>query len=217
MENESNDGLAISMMKTVRNRQVIPLTLKILFSVYLLVLVPTYLWKYGPLNFLWFSDITLFLSYIAVMAESSLFASMAALCGLLLELFWTVDFFGVMVFDYHLTGLSDYMFDPKWPIWLRLLSLFHIVMPFLLIWLVLKLGYSRRALWVQTIVAAGVMLTTWWLTNPIYNVNWVFTYLRSPLLAEHALVYLMIQFTFIFFVYLLTDLVLRRLNTNNLA
>jgi hypothetical protein len=40
---------------------------------------------------------------------------------------------------------SDYMFQPEIPPPLRALSLFHCWMPFLLLWLVYRLGYDARA------------------------------------------------------------------------
>ena len=45
------------------------------------------------------------------------------------------------------------MFDPDKPRYLRALSLFHIVLPLTLLWLVARLGYDARALVAQTMLA----------------------------------------------------------------
>ena len=45
-----------------------------------------------------------------------------------------------------LTGMTDYMFDANRSLFLRLLSLFHGWLPFLLVYLIWRIGYDRRAL-----------------------------------------------------------------------
>ena len=54
----------------------IPLPLKIGYTLFLCVLVPVYWVKWGPKNFLWFSDIALLTTGVALWLESSLLASM---------------------------------------------------------------------------------------------------------------------------------------------
>ena len=55
-----------------------------------------------------------------------------------------------------LIGLANYMFDTSIPRFTRGLSLFHVALPLLLVWMLHRLGYDRRALFWQTIVAAVV-------------------------------------------------------------
>lgn len=84
----------------------------------------------------------------------------------------------------YLTGMTDYMFDPGKSLFLRGLSLFHGWLPLLLIWLVAKLGYDRRALKAWTLLAIGLCLIAYfWLPpagaelsdpNLPRNVNYVF-------------------------------------------
>ena len=45
----------------------IPLWLKLAYSVFIAVLVPAYWWYYGPANFLWFSDLALLVTLVAVL------------------------------------------------------------------------------------------------------------------------------------------------------
>ncbi len=93
---------------------------------------------------------------------------------------------------------------------MRALSLYHVVLPFTLIWLVATLGYDARALLVMTIVAWIVLPTTYVLTKPEHNINWVFgfgTPPRRPLSPRLWLLALMIGFPVA--IYLPTHLLLR--------
>src|SRR4026209_908069 len=128
----------------------IPLWLKVSFTLFVLVLLPVYWKQYGPGNFLWFSDLALLHTVPALWLESSLLASMILLSIGLLELIWIVDFFARLIVGPSLTGLSAYMFDSKIPLSIRALSLFHIVLPKLVVWIVSRLGYDGRALVAQT-------------------------------------------------------------------
>jgi hypothetical protein len=56
---------------------------------------------------------------------------------------------------------------------LRGLSLFHAVIPFLLLWLVYRLGYDRRGWIVQTLFAWLLLPVCFFLTDPAKNINWV--------------------------------------------
>lgn len=196
--------VALNVVSVMKKSSQIPIWLKVVYTLFMAVLVPTYWIKYGLGNFLWFSDLTLIVAYVAVMTEKRLLASMAAICGLALELFWSIDFFGVLLFGVHLTGLSNYMFDASWPLWLRLLSLFHLVLPILLVWLVVRLGYEKRAWPLQTVVAAIVIVASWLLTKPSSNVNWVFSYRNNDWLATYPRAYLMVEFVAIAAVYGMT-------------
>ena len=106
---------------------------KILHTVFACVVVPVYWYKYGPQNFLWFSDLALILSVIALWRESSLLASTQALSVLVFEIIWSVDFLSGLVLGEPMLGVSPYMFDPEYPLWLRALSLFHLWLPPLLV------------------------------------------------------------------------------------
>src|SRR5438132_9276654 len=88
---------------------VIPLLFKWLYTLFVAVLIPAYWRYYGPGNFLWFSDLALFLTLAAVWLESPLLASMQALSVGLLELVWLADFLVRLVFGFEAVGLTRYM------------------------------------------------------------------------------------------------------------
>ena len=192
--------------------ELIPLPLKIGYTLFLCVLIPVYWVKWGPKNFLWFSDIALLTTGVALWLESSLLASMMTLAIALPELAWNADFFGRLLTGRQMLGLSGYMFDRGKPRFLRALSLFHVVLPIVLLWMVYRLGYDDRALLFQTVVALIVLPATWWITDPADNVNWVYGPGSKPQTRLHPRVYLvltMILFPLVF--YLPTHLFLRTL------
>lgn len=158
----------------------IPLWLKAAYTVIVLTTVAVYIFKYPLANFLWFSDIALLLTAPALWLESPLLASMMAVGTLLPEMFWNLCFFGQLLSGRRVSGLTDYMFDGRLPRYLRALSLFHMVLPFLLLWLIARLGYDGRALAAQTVLAWVVLALTYWLTDPKLNVNWVFGWGAKP-------------------------------------
>lgn len=152
----------------------IPLWLKISYTVFAAVTVAVYARKYPAANFLWFSDIALVLMVPALWLESSLLTSVVAVGILLPEAIWNAGYFLRLLSGKRLGGLTDYMFDRSRPRYLRALSLFHVVLPALLLWMLSRLGYAPQALLLQTCLAWIVLPLTYVLTDPSLNVNWVF-------------------------------------------
>jgi hypothetical protein len=152
----------------------VPLWLKLAVTAYVAVTFAVYAVHYPPANFLWFSDIALALTVPALWLESALLASMIAIGILLPEAVWNAGFFWQLATGKRLTGLTDYMFDPRKPRYLRALSLFHVFLPPLALWLVARLGYDPAALPAQTLLAWIVLALCYFRTDPAENVNWVF-------------------------------------------
>jgi hypothetical protein len=177
----------------------IGLWIKIAYTLFICVLVPVYWIHYGPGNFLWFSDIALFVTAAALWLESSLLTSMMALSVLVLESVWII-------------GLSAYMFDSKISLPIRALSLFHIILPLVLVWLLYRLRYDTRALIAQTLLAWVVLPVSYFLTKPSENVNWVYGPGGEPqkwMPAPLYLVLLMLAFPLV--LYLPTHFVLKKI------
>jgi hypothetical protein len=167
--------------------------------------------EYGPQNFLWFSDIALLTTVAALWLESPLLASMMTVAVALPELAWNVDFFGRLLTGHHVLDLSRYMFDAQIPRYLRALSLFHVVLPLLLVWITHRLGYDRRALAAQTLLALIVLPLTYWITDPAENINWVHGPGSTPQTWLPPSVYLaMLMAFFPIVVYLPTHILLLR-------
>ena len=53
-----------------------PWLLKVAFTAFMAVLVPVYLHEYGPTNFLYFCDVALLMTLVALWKEDPLWASM---------------------------------------------------------------------------------------------------------------------------------------------
>ena len=123
----------------------IPMAVKLLLTMYVATLVPIYLEAYGPTNFLFFCDMALLLTLVAVWRESPLLVSAVAVGILLPQLLWALDFLS-MVVGLPNTGMTNYMFQDSIPLHVRFLSFFHFWLPFLLIWLLRRTGYDRRGL-----------------------------------------------------------------------
>ena len=151
----------------------IPLWLKIAWTLLVIVIVPVYWRYYGPKNFLWFSDIALLVIALALWLESRLLFSMMAVGVLALELLWNFEFITRLALGASLFGMSAYMWDDSIPLGVRLLSLFHVPMPVVLIWALRKMGYDRRALLLQTALAWIVLPLSYLLADPQNNINWV--------------------------------------------
>jgi len=66
--------------------------MKSIFTLFVAILVWMYWRYYGPQNFLWMSDIGLFLTLGAVWLESPLLISVNLCAFLVVELAWNLDF-----------------------------------------------------------------------------------------------------------------------------
>src|SRR5688500_10380487 len=153
----------------------IPLWLKIVYTLFLCVLVPAY-WRLaeaGPRNFLWFSDIALLATGVALWLENSLIVSTMTVGVLLPEMVWNVCFFVRLITGRSITGLSEYMFESWRPLFSRLLSLFHIFLSPLLVWLVYRLAYDERGLVAMTLRSLIVLPVTYAVTKREHNISWV--------------------------------------------
>lgn len=154
----------------------IPLGLKLAFTGFLVVMVPVYWANYTWINFVWFCDVALLLAFIAVWTGKSLPASMAAIGIVLPQILWNIDFADrLLTGTHHTVDLSEYMFDPNLSLFLRGLSLFHGWLPFLLLWLIWRLGYDRRAILWQPLLSAAVLVVSYFLItapgHPAGNLN----------------------------------------------
>lgn len=156
-------------------RSAIPGWLKWAYLAFVAVLIPAYAWWYGAANFLWFSNVALLLGLVGVWLESRLLLSTQLVAVLIPELGWIFGFFGGLLLggDPPL-GITGYMFDPEIPLFIRALSLYHAVLPFLLLWLVWRLGYDRRAGYCWVPVGWLLLVASYLASTPEANINWVF-------------------------------------------
>ncbi len=141
--------------------------------------VPVYWHQYGAQNFLYFCDLGNLLIMLGLWLESPLIFSWQATGLLLFQTLYTIDLVGALLSGTHIIGGTEYMFDPHLPLFVRLLGLFHVVTPPLLLWAIYRLGYDERGWKFQTLVTWMVVpINYFW--RPQFDVNWA----RGPFFRE---------------------------------
>jgi hypothetical protein len=188
----------------------IPLWLKLAYSAFVCVLVPYYWVAYTPWNFLYFCDVALILTLAGLWLESPVLISTQALGIVLMQMLWVFDFTTRLVAGTHITGITAYMFNDGIPLFVRGLSLFHGWLPFLLLWLLMRLGYDRRAIWAQSALAIAVLLACYFLApappplagrpNAAVNINYVYGFddkHPQTWMAPHVWFGLLMSFTLV--------------------
>ncbi|MGC8642814.1 MAG: hypothetical protein ACP5XB_23385 [Isosphaeraceae bacterium] len=140
----------------------IPLWPRILYSAFVAGLVPYYWISYSPWNFLFFCDVALLIGVVAIWTERPLLASLPAVGIAIPQLLWCLDF----LTGARITGMTSYMFESNRSLFVRGLSLFHGWLPFLLLGMVWRLGFDRRAFWSWTIASTCILLASYFLAPP---------------------------------------------------
>lgn len=137
-------------------RRPIPLPLKLAYTGFCAVLIPVYWHAYTPWNFLYFCDFALLLTLVGMWLESPFLISMQAVAILMPQTIWVVDFTATAL-GHPLLGMTKYMFNPSLSLFARGLSSFHGWLPFVLAFLVYRVGYDRRAFPVQCVFGVALL------------------------------------------------------------
>jgi len=161
----------------------IPLWLKVIWTACVIAWIPLYWHQYGPQNFLFFCDLGNLFITAGLWLESPLIFSWQAASLLLFQTLFTFDLAVAVVSRMHLIGGSEFMFDPQIPLPIRLLSLFHVVTPPLLLWAIWRLGYDRRG-WKYQTLTAWIVVPINYFWHPESDVNWA----RGPFFHEQRAV-----------------------------
>jgi hypothetical protein len=179
--------------------------------VWLAIWIPAYWRTWGAANFIHLCDIAVILACAGVWTNSALLISSQAVSSLLVDAAWMLDAGWRLVRGRALLGGADYLFDVHYPLWVRLLTLFHVVMPVLLLWALRRTGYDRRGWALQCAIALPLFVAARF-TDPAENINYAFI---DPFIHRQwgpAPIHVLISWLFIaFVVYLPTHLFLRRL------
>lgn len=151
-----------------------PAWLKWTVTLFVVLFVATHACYGNLLNLLWLSDVALLGALFALWRHSRLVASMMLLGVLLIDgVGWSFDFLVAVASGRHPLGATGYMFDAQVPALVRALSLFHLWLPALLLWMVFRLGYDARAFPLQTFLTWALLLVSFAATTPERNLNWV--------------------------------------------
>jgi len=154
---------------------IIPLWFKLSYTAFVLYVMAVWWKHYGWTNFLWFSDIAFIGAVPAMWLESAAMASVLTVAVLVPELLWNLDYAGRLLLRRRITGLTDYMFERDRLLLLRGLSLFHVPLPLVLLWLVAAYGYDASVGLPGALVLAAVVLP-WsrFVSTPDKNINWTY-------------------------------------------
>lgn len=137
------------------------------------VYLPSYALAHGFANFLFLCNLAVVLVAVGIWTGSRLLLSSQAVGILIVGAVWTVDFSSRLLGGRHLLGVTEYMWDPQWPLFTRLLSLYHVILPVLLLVVLRRVGYDRRGYLLQSAIAlVGVVVGRF--LGPVANINHAF-------------------------------------------
>ena len=148
---------------------------------WLAVFVTAYASRYGWVVFLNLCDVAVILTCVGLWRGSPLLLSSQAVSSLMVDLAWDLDLVCTAVTGRHIVGGTEYMWDPKYPLWLRLMSTFHVAWPPLLLWALRRTGYDRRGILLQSVLAAVGVTASRLVLGPETNQNFAY---RDPILGR---------------------------------
>lgn len=144
---------------------------------WLVVWVPTYARVWGWANFLHLCDVAVLLSVAGFVFRSRLLLSSQAIGTVVPYMAWWVDAATRYLTGRDMAGDLGYLWDARYPLWVRLLTLYHVVLPILLIWAVARRGYDRRALALESAIVAALLVVSRFF-SPTLNLNFAY---RDPI------------------------------------
>jgi len=149
-------------------------------ALWLAAWMPAYAAYWGWRNFLALCDMAVIITCVGVWRGSPLLLSTQALPSVMVGALWSADVIGRIAFGKHPFGGTEYMWDARVPLPVRLASLFHVVLPVVLIAALRRVGYDRRALPLQTLITAALLIAARAVSTG-KNLNYAF---RDPLFGR---------------------------------
>jgi hypothetical protein len=143
---------------------------------WMMVWLPAYFHVWGWANLLHLCDVAVILTFVGIWLANPLLLSSQAVSSLAAGVLWTLDVGWRLTTGRFLIGGTDYMWDARFPLWVRLLSTFHIGLPLVLLWTLRKVGYDRRAFGLQSAIAIVLLMVSRFLSTEL-NMNYAY---RDP-------------------------------------
>jgi hypothetical protein len=131
---------------------------------------PTYAVVWGVGNFVQLCDLAVLLTVVGVWTGNTLLLSSQAVGSLVINSIWVLDVIARLTTGQHLIGGTEYMWDAQYPLWVRLLSLYHVAVPVVLLWAVRRKGYDPRGWILQVAISVPVLIASR-LLDPAKNLN----------------------------------------------
>lgn len=141
---------------------------------WLAIYLPSYAIAYGFTNFLFLCNLGVMLTAVAILGENRWLLASQAIAAPVIGIAWGLDAGWRLFIGRHLYGGTEYMWDPQYPLFTRLLSLYHLAWPVLVVVLVRRVGYDRRGWRLQSAIAAAAIVLCRLFTPPADNINFAF-------------------------------------------
>ena len=149
---------------------------------YLAVWAPAYALQWGWPDFLYLCNVAVVLTCAGLWFGNSLLVSSQAVGTALIGLLWGLNLvWAAFTHGRGLTGGTEYMWDPRFPLWVRLLSFDHVAVPAVAVWAARRVGYDRRAWTFQSALAAVVLILSRFVA-PERNLNFA----QKELVSYHS-------------------------------
>jgi hypothetical protein len=172
---------------------------------------PAYAVVWGWQNFLLVCDIAVILTFAGLWRGNALLLSSQAVGSLVPDALWFLDVAWRFALGRHLFGGTEYLWDARFPLWVRLLSFFHVALPVVVVYAVSRVGYDPRGWKLQGGITAVLLVVSRFLESG-KNPNYAFTdpvfHLQLGPVPLHLAVILA---GFVVLIYLPTHAVLRKL------
>ena len=140
-------------------------------ALWLLVYLPAYQSAYGTRNFLFLCNIGVILTAVALIARNRLLLSSQAVAAPIIALVWALDVGWKLATGDFLFGGVAYMWDTGYPLFARLLSLYHVAWPLLLWYVLRRIGYDPRGWPLQAGIVALALAAGRLLAPAAENIN----------------------------------------------
>jgi len=146
-------------------------------AVWMAVWLPAYVRVWGWGNLLHLCDAAVILTCVGLWLGSPALLSSQAVSAVFAGVLWIANVGWRVLTGRFLARGSEYMWDPQYPLWVRLLSFFHVLLPAVLLYGLWKVGYDRRGLALQAGIAAVLLVAARFLPAEL-NTNYAH---RDPL------------------------------------
>jgi hypothetical protein len=140
---------------------------------WMVVWFPAYFHVWGWTNLFHLCDVAVMLSFLGIWFANPLLLSSQAIGCIIPAIFWMADVGTRLVTGRYLVGGTEYMFDAHYPLWVRLLSTFHLGLPLVLLWTLRKAGYDKRGFALQSAIAAFLLIISRFLPAGL-NMNYAY-------------------------------------------
>jgi hypothetical protein len=150
--------------------------------VWMAVWLPAYVRVWGWWNLLHWCDAAVILTCVGLWFGSPALLSSQAVSALFAGVLWLANVGCRALTGRFFARGSEYMWDPQYPLWVRLLSFFHVLLPAVLLYGLWKVGYDRRGLALQAAIAALLLVgarflpaelnTNYAYRDPVFNRAW---------------------------------------------